>query len=312
MAVWAFLPPEDQVERRLISDSLKAGKSRFGWSTEDANDLTRPENHWTDANKEQMFLLRVEEDDWIVHVNVPEHNQCMAARVISTYGFDGGIRLPDGRTDFRHCFEVDTTELVEFGRRDPAVVPSVNLDPRRRFHRVKATDEFHRTLDNVKTGKTANLWPETDPTLDELTKLIHKYHRSKKLEAFLADVFRRVPGVEEVEEPGQRGGTDHGTDLIVRYGLRPLPNVTLVVQVKSYEDLHKDIRAVEQIKTGIKRHDADAGMIVTTAEQIDKDVLRAIEAARKSLGVPIELLASSDVSRFVVRYAPDLLFQPPS
>ena len=312
MAVWAFLPPEDEAERRLISDSLKAGKSRFGWSTEDVNDLTQPKNHWTDANKKQMFLLRVEENDWIVHVNVPKHNRCMAARVISTYGFDDGIPCPDGRIDFRHRFEIDTTGLVEFDRRAPAVVPKVNLDPRQRHHQVKEVVAFHETLKNLQEGRTANIWTETDPTLGRLTKLIHKYHRSKRLEPFLADAFRRVPGVEKVEEPGQRGGTDHGTDLIVHYGPRPLPTVTLVVQVKSYEDLHKDTRAVEQIKTGIKRHDADAGMIVTTAEQIDKNVLEAIEAAKKSLGVPIELLASSDVSRFVVGYAPDLLFQPPS
>lgn len=315
MTIWAFLAPREAAKRLAIYDSLRnEGKSRFGWSTEDANNLTLERNHWTDANREQMFLLKIEQGDWIVHVNVPKHNRCVAAKVLSGYNFDDGLRFSD-HTDLRHCFEIAITELVEFGRRDPAVVPSVNLDPWRRFHRVKATVDFHRTLDNVRTGKTANLWSETGPILDKLTKLIHDYNRSKKLEAFLARVFRRMPGVTDVEEPGQAGGSDYGTDLIVHYKIPPLPNAILIVQVKSYKDSHTSTHAIEQIKTGISKYrlppevGGTAGLIVTTADEIDPRVLEAIEAAKKSLGVPIELLASDDVAKFVIRYAPDELFE---
>ena len=309
MTIWAFQAPTEGAERRAIYDSLKnEGKSRFGWSTDDANDLTLERNHWTDANNEQMFLLKIGQGDWIVHVNIPEHNLCAAAPVLSGYNFDDGLRFPD-RADFRHCFEIDRSQLVEFNRRDPAVVPRVNLDLRRRFHRVKATDDFHRTLNNLRTGETANLWFETEPTLDVLTELIHEYNKSKQLETFLAPIFEKMPGVVKVQHHGARWGTDHGADLIIEYGKAPLPRFTVVVQVKSFQGQHEEVGAVEQIKEAVSTFGAHAGLIVTTGRKTSQ-LEKRIEAAANELGVQIELLAFRDVARFVIEYAADQLFRP--
>ena len=306
MAIWAFLPPRDEADRRLLANSLKEGKSRFGWSTEQANDLRQRENHWTDANRKQMFLLRIGEGDWIVHVNLPVHNQCIAAKVTSAYGFDGGIESSQG-ADFRHFFKVEADGLVEFSRRDPAVIPAVNLTPRQRYHQIYAVDAFHETLNNLRQNKTVSLPSQTEPVLERLTQQIHEHNRGKTLESYLAKVFRRVPGVVEVVEHGQGWGTDHGADLVVYYG-PPLPRVTLVVQVKSYEGSMTEVLAVDQIKTAITKFGAHSGMIVTTAAEVGPQVEGAIADAAEELGVPIELLASADVARLVIRYAPDLLF----
>jgi len=47
MNVWAFNAVEDHKTRSLLMESLKRGRSRFGWSQEDKHDL-RNQNNWTD------------------------------------------------------------------------------------------------------------------------------------------------------------------------------------------------------------------------------------------------------------------------
>lgn len=92
---------------------------------------------------------------------------------------------------------------------------------------------------NERDGKPVTKGDHLRREVDEkvipiLTDLIQKMNRGKDLEKFLAEVFKRIPGVKVI--PNCFGwGTDHGADLklIVRdfLGVEKL----VVVQVKSYE-----------------------------------------------------------------------------
>lgn len=305
MAVWAFNGADHPEKRQKIHESVKAGKSRFGWSWEPEHDLNRP---WTDQHPRQQFLRRIRPGDWIVHINTPSHGKCITAQVVSDYGFDGGVQCPDGVWDFRHNFDVDVGTIVEFDRGDPGVEPAVNLCPRGRQHRVKAAEDFFRTLENIKSGETANLYRKAEQHLRPLTRLIHEYHPRKRLETFLAEAFKRLPGVCHVEETGSRWGTDHGTDLIV--DINPLApfgaNLTLVVQVKSFEGEHHSTHAVDQIVEGIRHHKAHAGLIVTTGDATERLTDSVADASTEQ--APIALLDADDVARLVIRHAPDLVF----
>ena len=305
MTVWAFAGADTDEKRGLIHKSVKAGKSRFGWSWEPEHHLRLP---WTDQHPRQQFLLRVRPGDWIVHINTPSHGRCITAQVVSEYGFDGGVQCPNGVWDFRHNFDVDADTIVEFDRGDPGVERTVNLCPRYRWHEVKAADDFARTLENIKSGETANLFRKAEEHLRPLTRLIHEYYPGKRLETFLAEAFKRLPGVCHVEETGSGWGTDHGTDLIV--DINPLApfgaNLTLVVQVKSYVGEHHDTHAVDQIVEGIRHHKAHAGLIVTTGDATERLTERVADASTEQ--APIALLAADDVARLVIRHAPDLVF----
>ena len=81
----------------------------------------------------------------------------------------------------------------------------------------------------------------------------------------------------------------------------------IVVQAKSYEGEHWETKAVRQIKEAVQHFDADAGLIVTTAEKTEA-LERAIDKACKGTKRPIELLAADDLSRFIIKHAPDLVF----
>ena len=300
--------------RRLVYDSVKSGKSRFGWSWKAEHDLRLD---WTEEHTKQLFLLQIRPGDWVVHVNCPEWGECVAAQVDSEYAFDSGLPGGDGGFDFRHFFEVKVETIVEFERRDPNVLPAVNLSPRTRFHRVKAVSEFLSSLQNLRAGKVQlgagetrqqyHLKQRTDRLLDGIAEDIHVSHGGKDLEHFVAEVIRRIPDTEVLEN-GSGWRSDHGADLIVTVtpsiaGLE-LPR-TVVVQVKSYTGEHRDTKAVEQVKDAIAHYHANAGMIVTTGKKTN-ELERAIEAATGD--EPISLLAGEDFARFVLRYAPDLLF----
>lgn len=319
MTIWAFNKADDERAREQIYQSVINGKSRFGWSQKDEHNLKLKDN-WTDWHSKQLFLLQIEKGDWIVHINTPVWGKCIAAQVMSGYEFDDGLEC-DWGPDFRHVFEIDVNSIVEFSRRDPNVLPSVNLNPRQRYHRIYAVEDFLNSIENLKHNKVNlnngeskeeyHLKDKTDKYLKEITGLIHEMHKSKNLERFLAKVFRKIPGVIDVNENGFGWGTDYGADLIVTIrasiGNLDFEN-KIVVQVKSFDGEHYDLEAVEQVKTAIEKYDATAGMIITTAQRTEV-LENKIQDISNEISCPIDLLSGEDVAKLVIKNASDLLFR---
>jgi len=319
MKIWAFNKVSDPVARDLVYQSIKSGKSRFGWSRTNKNDLTSPANI-SKTNSKQQFLKNINIGDWIVHINTPEWGKCVAVQTTSPYQFDAGLQCSWG-TDFRHCFDIDIDSLIEFNRRDKNILPSVNLNPRQRYHQIYSVEDFLKSIDNLKHNKVNlstneskqeyHLKDKVQHYLKEITAHIHEMNKGKDLEVFLAKVFRKIPGVVEVIENGLGGGTDHGADLIVKtrspVGNLDFENI-IIVQVKSFQGNHFDLHAVNQVKTGIEEYNGTAGMIITTAQRTEK-LETKIEEISKDIDCPIDLLAGDDVAKFVIKHASDLVFR---
>ena len=276
-------------------------------------------DNWSEHHSKQLFLLQVCPGDWIVHINTPYWGRCIAAQVTSGYNFDGGLECKQ-RIDFRHCFDIDINTLIEFDRRDPNILPSVNLNPRQRYHRVRAFDDFIKSIENLKSNAVSLSGPESsgeyhlkekaNKYLSEITTQIQDTHGGKELERFLAKVFRKIPGVVDVNENGFGWGTDHGAVLIVTTS-SALGNLSLehriIVQVKSYQGEHNSLDAVNQVKIGIDKYSGTAGMIITTARA--SEVLdNKVKEVSDEIGIPIDLLAADDVAKFVIKHAPELVF----
>jgi hypothetical protein len=327
MTIWAFNQPSEEYVK-FISDSVKAGVSRFGWSWFDGADLNILKNKkWGEMSNDEQnvwsksgFLLDIAECDWIVHINVPEWGKCTIAKVIKPYYFDKNAT----DKDFRHCIGVDQASVIEFDRNDPNIHPLVSrkLKLRGRFWRIYCEKEFFQSLENLKNnaidlggqGKgTFFLKAELSEPLKQITKLIHKNHDGKNLETFIAAVFREVPYVENVIENGFGWGTDYGADLIIEYrsglpinGLEKIEKI--VVQIKSYEGEHWETHAVDQIEEAINKFEADAGMLITTAEKT-MHLQEAMDRLASKIEKPIALLAGEDIARFVLKYYGDELLK---
>ncbi|HRZ28183.1 MAG TPA: restriction endonuclease [Spirochaetota bacterium] len=318
MTVWAFNKVDDEKARNLLYQSIKSGKSRFGWSQKDECNL-KLKNNWSEWHSRQLFLLEIKPGDWIVHINTPQRGSCIAAKVISDYEFDEGLQCEWG-PDFRHCFEIDISSIIEFKRNDPNVLPTVNLNPRSRYQRVYAVEDFLKSIENLKNKTVSlrngeskheyHLKNKTDKYLSEITNLVHEMHKSKNLERFLAKVFKKVPGVIDVNENGFGWGTDFGADLIVTM-VSVLGNLEfenkIIVQVKSYEDEHHDLEAVQQIKTGIEKYTGTAGLLITTGKKTES-LENKLQEVSDELNKPIDLLSGEDVARFIIKHAPEYLF----
>ena len=314
--VWAFNWVDNDEAREMLYNSINEGKSRFGFSEKEDDNL-KAKGGWS---KEHSFLLEIKKGDWIVHINTPEWGKCIAGKVTSEYDFDGGLPCSWG-SDFRHNFSIDRETIIPFYRTDPNVLPSVNLRPRSRYHRVYEVDDFLQSIENIKNeqvslrgGESAgehHLRNQTEKSLKEITNYIRKMHPGKKLEGFLAKVMRAIPNVIDVEENGFGWGSGHGADLIVtlRSGIGGLDfENKIIVQIKSYDGKHFDLGAVEQIKDGIKEYDGTAGMLITTAENT-KELEKRISNVSNEIGKPIDLLCGVEVARFVLKNAPKLLFK---
>lgn len=309
MTIWAFAKIDDINVRKAVYESIKNGKSRFGWSSNDEDNLKK---HW---NGKHAFLLSIKPGDWIVHVNMPKWGMCVAAKVVGEYDFDDGVKCSWGN-DFRNNIPIDVETIVEFNRRSVEILPTVNLNPRQRYQRVYAVADFLQSIENIKTNAVQNkktedetkgiffLKEKSNGILKKITTLIHENHKGKNLERYFARVFRQIPNVVDVNENGFGWKTDYGADLIVTTSTT-ISNIQfenkIVVQIKSYTGAHYDLNAVRQVETAIEKFNASAGIIITTATRT-KDLEKKVEEVSQKIDKPIELIAGEDVAKFVIKY----------
>lgn len=316
--IYALKGAQDNPEcAAMLYSSLQEGEGRFGWSYVETADLyelrKRIDNDgWDSLSTDeqdcyQAFLLNIREDDYVVYINVPEWGKCTLARVNRPYYW----RWEDG--DFNHRFGVERESVFDFNRN--AVHPwlSARLKLRRRWWRIHGGQEkFNELVDNLRAGKADGprtpetnrdlLGQEIQPLLDEITKKIHETHPNTALEDLLAELFKNVPGVKDVEKKG--GPKDHGADLLVHFesGM-PIPPQTCVVQVKSFEGEHWDTGAVNDIKRAFEHYpEADMGLIVSTASSSSDVLDKAIEELQRETGKSVSLLIGKAVADFVLRF----------
>lgn len=327
MTIWAFNKPNDEAVE-YIFESLKKGYSRFGWSYSETSDLNiLNDKKWEDMDEDEIicwskanFLLQVEKDDWIVHINVPDWGYCSAVKVIDGYSFDD---TENELGDYRHIIKIDPDSLITFDRNDNNIMPVISrrLKLQGNHWRINQIDDFTKSLENLKSNRvnlnvnesSGQYYLKNDLSdyLVSITGLIQKHHPGKSLENLIANVFRRIPSVSDAVENGSGWKSDNGADLIVKYksGL-PISNLekegVLVVQVKSYEGYHFDKTAVHQIEEAIEVFKADMGMIITTAEKTD-EIEKEIDILSKKLDKPVSLISGKDVAKFVLKYGSDLI-----
>ena len=104
--------------------------------------------------------------------------------------------------DFRHFLKLTRSPLLNSTEVIRQVDPRVNLKPRYRYHRVYAVKDFIKSIEDLKSGKEIRgnkeqhyLWKDTEEHLNKIVSTLQQIHQGKKLEGFLAKVFRTIPGV---------------------------------------------------------------------------------------------------------------------
>lgn len=129
-------------------------------------------------------------------------------------------------------------------------------------------------------------------------KFLNDLRRMTNLENFLAEVFRKIPGVKTVSQSG--------SDLIVTYTLERIKGVeaaeqTWIVQINDM--------AIEQFSTNIENFNAALGIFLTTNERtqsLEADIKKVVlEMSKKNISV--YLVAGVEVAQLIFRYGSTLL-----
>ena len=310
-----------------VFESLQNGEGCFGWSYIETANLHELKaridtDGWDTLNEQerdcyQRFLLDLKENDYVVYINVPEYSKCTLARVTGPYFWCYEER------DFNHRFHIDPASVKIFDRNDAIVHPALSrrLKLQGRYWRIYTHKEFDSLVKALKEGKAGKTrTPETNlalltqdiqPDLENITKKIQHTNPNFDLEDLIEEIFKKVPGVQEVQR--HRGLGDHGADLTVVFesGI-PIPGLqqqqTCLVQVKSYQGEQWNTRAVEDIRNAFNHYpDADMGLIVSTASVGSEALENALEDLREETGKPVSLLIGADVAAFLLRFGADLL-----
>ena len=326
MTIYAFnVPSEDRINS--VFNSLQAGESRFGWSSEEAADQRilreRCDNYGRDsltpAEKKRYhpFLLDIAPDDFVVHINVPRWGECTLAKVEGAYEF----RYEDD--DFNHRFAIDPNSVRTFNRNDALVHPalSARLKLQGRWWTIYTENEFfalHQALIGRPDEAAAPLRTPQDnlkilssdvrDPLAKISEKIHHTHPNKDLENFIFEVFEKVPGVKRVK--AQRGQADRGADLLVELEFGSIPELvqTIVVQVKSWGGELDDTSPIKDIRNAFEHHEnANMGLIVTTNTSCSEQFRIELDKLREEIQKPIGLLFGSDLALFCLRYGGELL-----
>jgi len=334
MNIWVIKAPSYEEQVDFVYASLKKGISRYGWSCiENADMIKLNEKGWDNLKKKEKecfvwFLLDIKKGDWIIHVNVPEWGKCTAGKVIETYKWDEkpnkiGVGEYSENGDFRHTIKLDIDSIIEFDRNDPNITPYVSrrLKLQGRHWQIYETEQFIRSMNNLKknvvnTNSSVEyglyyLKEDIKPSLGEIADSIQKNHPGKKLEELLSIIFKNVPNVISVNINGSGFGTDYGADLVITYstGL-PINGLQkeeiLVVQIKSFTDVHYELNAVEQIKTAIKKYNANVGLIISTAIA-SKELIKKIDDAQEKIKIPVGLMCHEEVASFILKYGSEYI-----
>ena len=317
--IYALRPDKEGYWAASIYSSLKKGESRFGWSGIETGDLrelrARVEDYGWDSLSEKegecyrsaCFLLDIEKNDYVVHINVPEWGKCTLARVTEPYSW----RFED--CDFNHRIPVDPTSVKKFDRNKRNLVHprlSRSLKLQSRYWRIGHHAEFDDLLMSLGDEQKPRDFLRED-VHEPLTRLAERiYHASpgKDLEPLVQRALERIPGVRVVERKSGRG--DQGADLLVYFqsGLPMVPGLEreslCLVQVKSYEGELWDPRAVNDIRRALDYYpDADMALIVSTAIKGSPVLDEEIEKLQQDRGKPVVLLLGAELAAFLAYWA---------
>ena len=183
------------------------------------------------------------------------------------------------------------------------------MKPRKRYHRVYDREGFVKSIENIRNKKVVlaegerkqDFWlkQDTDKYLKAITSSIQKMNKSKDLELFFRQVFEKIPAVSFLKVNGSGWKSDDGADLIV--GVK--------ASIGNYTGDHNDLGIVNDTERAIEKFKPSGAIMITTANSTERlenkiDDLRSNE----DIDIPIELIAGEDVTKFVLKYAPELIF----
>lgn len=337
MKVWAIQAPVDNNTdtkeakelNNFLTVSLYNGISRFGWSSANNADLNilklknlsninRVElEYWNKAK----FLLNIKPGDWVVHINLPKKGYCIAAKVVGKYEFD---EYETKCRDYKHILTIDISSLIKFDRNDAAILPKISsqLKLRGSSWMLSDTQSFLESIKNIKLNlaprkrdsndKILYLQKSVEPLFTAITEKINCYYPKDKLRFLIATVMEKIPNLFSVEIKYDgtfflNNGEIYVTTQIINPVTGTIKKELLLVLINLYENELFETSIKNQIEEAIDIYKIDAVMIVDINNKTP-NLKENLNQLSTEINKPINLLAGNDVTKFIVKHYPEIIF----
>jgi len=333
MSYTVYAVKAEQKEGPVIDalfQELRQGRARFGWSYDDSCDprdlkarIVR--SGWDSLSKREQeaiarttFLLDVRPGDYFVYVNMPSYGRCTAVRIVDHEGV-GPDNLfhytPEwgdpSQDDFRSMLPCEF--LFDFDRNHDVVHPylSRRLKLMGSHWTIGDTGKFEELLRDHQAGargKAADerLREQIKEQLLTISDRIRQTYPEKNLESFVLGVLAQLPRVQDPK----KGPDVDGADLVFTFdggiGTLGLERTEVcAVQVKCYEGVIDDIRAIEDVGRAFASGPYTCGLIVTTAQSASEGFQAALDRLREESGKPVGLLLARNLAALFLRHGRD-------
>lgn len=321
----------DKNQQPYIHAELSNQRLRQGWGYRPEQDLRKiaqkrarnqtltPEERdaWGSRRMLETEWNGLQPDDLVLCPNLPGYGQWILARVTGTYSFDEGE--PDSG-DYRHCLPV---EPLRTPAGEVAIIHPHNahVDARlrqtmRNMRRMWGIDYLanavERLCEAIATGADVRT-PHAPSARHEaffskarasivaaVWAELQQAVQGAELESLLVPVLEFAYGKGQVEAVGGRG--EKGADIMVNTrGPRGLRFRT-AIQVKMHDGTQYDDRVVAQLAQAHRERNAQAGVLLTTAEEISPDLEAKLTQLSTELDIDIQAWTREDVVRLLTSY----------
>lgn len=317
----------DRDHRDFIQQELALGRLRQGWGSRPDDDLRllskKKSAQKLNEHEARVWrnrrLLDSEPDglkpgDVVVLPNLPEQGQWTLARVTGGYDFSPVLLPGLSHPDYGHIVAV--TPIREPGGQ-LAIVEADNhhVDARlrasmRNQSRMWSVDALGSAVDAliraIETGEDIGT-PEPEvrkadgffkAVRSAAWQYIESRYKGAELEHLIQLLFERIYTGGRVERSAGPG--EKGADLIV-FTQDPLGiEYKIAVQVKRHDGVEHETRALRQIEQARGHHRIDAGVVVTTAEDVSDAFQAAREALEEKLGIDIRVVTRDELVELVM------------
>ena len=316
----------------LLTEELKAGRLRQGWSNSHDLDLRtisadRERGKPLSEAQKQCWrgnrrLLPTEPDsvkpgDYIIIPHLPEEGLWSLVKVT------GGYRYEEDKA-FGHILEVKLLNRDQpINPRCAAVAAALRrtATTRSRMWNIDhLAEQVHRLVKAVERGdnvsqpepeaeKLANIHKlATTAIEDGLREKFHGSEFEKPVEMLLKQIYGEGNVIRRA------GPSEHGADFVCSsmdgLGIQHY----VAVQVKMWEGTAVWQHPLDQIRRAYEAHETDdtyetisAGVVLAMVERFDEAFKAKKECLEKELSIPIHLLGRKEVVNLFMKHLPDLV-----
>jgi len=319
----------DKRRSSFILKELEAGRLRQGWGWRPEHDLRALKQRIASGEKlndelaavwRNRRLLHTEPDglkpgDIVVTPNVPEQGRWVIARVTGPYRFERAAPADNVGEDYGHIVDVSPVRRPDGSvgviEADNEIVDARLRASTRSMSRMWSVDALGAAVDQLvaaveRGADTLAVLPETKKVEGLFAEMqaatwagIVKRYKAEELEHLVHHLLQQIYAGGRVEHWG--GAGEKGADLIV-FTRDPLDlEFKIAVQVKMHRGTDDDLHSLEQIKLARQHHKVDAGIVITTADEVSARFEERRAALEAELQIDIRVIMKRELLQLVLR-----------